>query len=123
MKTPRTLLVQLVVPAGLSLLLSDVFLFSIRTILFTHLHKGSVNDLPLAAIRYFVVFPIFVSIVVAKEAWIEASTKHLLETLLLFTTAHLLLQRVHNRSLQQYTLDTPPDETDEFPQRLGLRDP
>jgi hypothetical protein len=123
MKAPRTLLGQLIVAAGLSLLLSDLFLFSIRTIPFTHLHKGSVNDLPLAAARYFVVFPIFVSIVVAKEAWIEASPQHLLETLLLFITVHLLLQRARNRSLQQYALDTPPDETDEFPQRLGLRDP
>jgi len=123
MKTPRTLLGQLIVAAGLSLLLSDLFLFSIRTIPFTHLHKSSINDLPIAAARYFVVFPIFVSIVVAEEAWIEANTQHLLETLFFFTAAHLLLQIAHDRSLRQYALDTPPDETDEFPQRLGLRDP
>jgi hypothetical protein len=123
MKIPRTLSGQLIVAVGLSFLLSDLFLFSIRTIPFTHLHKGSVNDLPLAVFRYFVLFPIFVSIVVDKETWIESSTLHLLETLFILTTAHLLLQRAHARFLQQYTLDTPPDESDEFPQRLGLRDP
>jgi hypothetical protein len=123
MKIPRTLSGQLIVAVGLSFLLSDLFLFSIRTIPFTHLHKGSVNDLPLAVFRYFVLFPIFVSIVVDKETWIESSTLHLLETLFILTAAHLLLQRAHARFLQQYTLDTPPDESDEFPQRLGLRDP
>jgi hypothetical protein len=123
MKTPSSLLGQLIVAAGLSFLLSDLLLFSIRTIPFTHLHKSSVNDLPLAAVRYVVLFPIFVSIVVDKEAWIESSLPHLLETLFLFAAAHLLLQRAHTRFLQQYTLDTPPDESDEFPQRLGLRDP
>jgi hypothetical protein len=81
-----------------------------------------VSDLPLAVLRYIVLFPIFVSIVVAKEDWIEVSTVHLVETLLLFLAAHVLLRRALAYFLAQSTLTTPPDETDEFPQRLGLRD-
>ena len=122
MKTPRTMIGQLLTATGLSLLLSDVLLFPMRTIPFTHLHKGSVSDLPLAAFRYFVLFPIFVLIVVDKEAWIEASPVHLFATLLIFTAAHLLLRRAHSRFLAQSTLNTPPNELDEFPQSLGLRD-
>jgi hypothetical protein len=122
LKTPRIAIGQLVVAAGLSFLLSDILLFSVRTIPFTHLRKGSVNDLPLAVFRYIVVFPIFVSIVLQKETWIEASAMHLFVTLLVFLAAHLLLREAHARFLAQSTLDTPPDETDEFPQRLGLRD-
>jgi hypothetical protein len=122
MKIPRIALGQLVVAGGLSLLLSDILLFSVRTIPFTHLHKGSVNDLPLVVFRYFVLFPIFVSIVLQKEAWIEASPIHLFAMLLMFLAAHLLLRRAHARFLAQFTLDTPPEETEEFPQRLGLRD-
>jgi hypothetical protein len=118
----RIIVGQLVVAAGLSFLLSDILLFSIRTIPFTHLHKGSVNDLPLAVLRYFVLFPIFVSIVLQKETWIEASARHLFVTFLVFLAAHLLLRKTHARFLAQSTLDTPPDETEEFPQRLGLRD-
>jgi hypothetical protein len=113
---------QLLVALGLSFLLSDLLLFSVRTIPFTHLHKGSVNDLPLAVFRYFVLFPIFVSIVVYKETWIESNAMHLFATLFVFTAAHLLLRRAHAHFLTQSTLDTPPDETEEFPQRLGLRD-
>jgi hypothetical protein len=122
LKIPRVTIGQLVVAVGLSFSLSDILLFSVRTIPFTHLHKGSVNDLPLAVLRYFVVFPIFVSIVLQKEAWIEASAKHLFATFLMFLAAHLLLRGAHAHFLAQSTLDTPPDETDEFPQRLGLRD-
>jgi hypothetical protein len=122
LKIPNIAIGQLLVAAGLSFLLSDILLFSVRTIPFTHLHRGSVNDLPLAIFRYFVLFPIFVSIVVYKENWIESSTTHLCATLLAFIAAHLLLRRAHAHFLAQSTLDMPPDETEEFPQRLGLRD-
>jgi hypothetical protein len=122
LRTPRITIGQLIVAVGLSLLLSDVLLFSIRRIPFTHLHKSSVNDLPLSVFRYFVLFPFFVSIVVAKEAWIESSPLHLIAATLAFIGAHLLLLRAHAHLLSQSTLDMPPDDTDEFPQRLGLRD-
>jgi hypothetical protein len=122
MKIPHTIAGQLIVAIGLSFFLTDLLLFSIRTIPFTHLRKSSVSDLPLAVLRYIVLFPIFVSIVVAKETWIEASTAHLAATLLLFLAAHVLLRRALAYFLAQSTLTTPPDETDEFPQRLGLRD-
>jgi hypothetical protein len=122
LKIYRITIGQLVVAGGLSFLLSDILLFSVRTIPFTHLHKGSVNDLALAVLRYFVIFPIFVSIVLQKEVWVEASAVHLFITFLIFLAAHLLLRRAHAHFLAQSTLDTPPDETEEFPQRLGLRD-
>jgi hypothetical protein len=122
LKIPSVAIGQLLIAVGLSFLLSDILLFSVRAIPFTHLHKGSVNDLPIAVFRYFVLFPIFVSIVVYKESWIESSTMHLCATLLVFTAVHFLLRRAHARSLAQSTLDMPPDETEEFPQRLGLRD-
>jgi hypothetical protein len=110
-----------VIAAGLSILLSDLLLFSIRTMPFTHLHKSTVNDLPLAIVRYIVLFPIFVSTVVAKESWIEASARHLFVTVLLFALAHIMLRRTHAHFLSQSTVDIPPNE-EEFPQNLGLRD-
>jgi len=122
LKTPLITAGQLAVAIGVSFLLADIFLFSVRTIPFTHLHKGAITDLPLAVVRYFVLFPFFVAIVVHYEAWIEASISHLVKTLLIFASAHFLLQSAQAGSLRQSTLDTPPDEADEFPQRLGLRD-
>ena len=58
---------------------------------FTHLRKSSITDMPFAIARYFVVFPIFVAVMVHFERWIEASTRHLVETAVTFAVAHLLL--------------------------------
>jgi hypothetical protein len=113
---------QLLLAIGVSFLLADIFLFSVRSVPFTHLRKSSITDLPLAVVRYFVLFPLLVAILVHNETWIEASASHLLKTLFFLVAAHLVLLKTHARSLSQSTLDTPPDEADEFPQRLGLRD-
>ena len=61
-------------------------------------------------------------ILVHNETWSEANALHLFKTLFVLVAAHLLLLKTHARSLLQSTSDTPPDEADEFPQRLGLRD-
>ena len=122
MRSQFTTLGQLLVAIGVSFLLADISLFSVRTVPFTHIRKSSITDLPLAIVRYFILFPVFVEIVVHCETWIEASTLHVFKALLFLVAAHLLLLEVHARSLRQSTLDTPPDEADEFPQRLGLRD-
>ena len=113
---------QLLIAFGVSFLLADIFLFSVRSVPFTHLRKSSITDLPLVIVRYVVLFPLLIAILVHNEAWIEVNSLHFFKALLFGVTAHLLLLKTHARSLMQSTLDTPPDEADEFPQRLGLRD-
>jgi hypothetical protein len=122
MRTPLITATQLLVAIGISLLLADIRLFPVRTVPFTHLHRSSVSDFPLMILRYFILFPFFVAIVVDKETWIEASLIHFLKAALLIAAAHILFLKAHAHSLSQSTLETPPDESDEFPQRLGLRD-
>jgi hypothetical protein len=114
-----TALDQLLIAIGVSFLLADIFLFSVRSVPFTHLRKSSITDLPLVIVRYVVLFPLFVAILVHNETWIEANAVHLFKTLFVLIAAHLLMLKTHARSLLQSTAD---DETDEFPQRLGLRD-
>jgi hypothetical protein len=122
MQSSRVLAGQLIVAVGLSLVLSDLFLFHVRTLPFTHLHKSAITDMPLAIVRYFILFPVMVMIVVGNEPWIEASGKHLFQTALVFATAHVLLQGAQEQSVRRSAIDTAPDEADEFPQSLGLRD-
>ncbi len=117
-----TTLDQLLIAIAVSFLLADIFLFSVRSVPFTHLRKSSITDLPLVIVRYVVLFPLFVAILVHNETWIEANAFHLFKTLSTVVAAHFLLLKLRARSLLQSTLDTPPDEADEFPQRLGLRD-
>ena len=122
LQSDRVLVGQLIVAFGLSLLLPDIFLFQVRTLPFTHLHKSVITDMPLAIVRYFVLFPIMVMIVVGNEPWIEASPRHMVQTLLVFAVAHLLLRDAQVQSVERSVIDTAPDEADEFPQSLGLRD-
>ena len=122
MRMPRIFAGQLLVAAGLSLLLTDMRLFSVRTIPFTHLRTSSVSDFPLMIVRYFVLFPVLVSVVVSAEHWIEASLPHLVETALLFAVAHMVFVQANARSIRQSTIETPLEESEEFLQRLGLRD-
>jgi hypothetical protein len=113
---------QLLIAIGVSILLADIYLFSVRSVPFTHLRKSSITDLPLVIVRYVVLFPLLVAILVHNETWIEANPLHLIKALLFLVAAHVLLLKTHARSLLQSTLDTPSDEADEFPLRLGLRD-
>jgi hypothetical protein len=122
MQTPLITAGQLLVAIGVSLVLADIALFPVRTIPFTHLRTSSITDFPLMIVRYFALFPFFVVIVVHQESWIEASSAHLLKTLFFLAIVHVLLLKAHAHALRQGTLETPPDEGDEFPQRLGLRD-
>jgi hypothetical protein len=117
-----TTLDQLLIAIGFSFLLADLFLFSVRTVPFTHIRKSSITDLPLVIVRYVVLFPLLIAILVHNETWIEASPVQFLKAVLFVVVVHLLLLNANARSLLQTTLDTPPDEADEFPQRLGLRD-
>jgi hypothetical protein len=113
---------QFIVAAGLAFLLTDLFLFSVRTIPFTSLKKSAITDMPLAIVRYVIVFPMLVALTVHFEGWIEASTRHLVETGLLFVAAHLLLVGSQRQSVEGAALDMVESETDDFPQSLGLRD-
>ena len=121
-RTPLVTAGQLLVATGVSFLLADIRLFPVRTIPFSHMRTSSITDFPLMIARYFVFFPAFVVLVVHAESWIEASFAHLLKTLSLLIVAHVLLLRAHANALGESAPETPLDEGDEFPQRLGLRD-
>src|SRR5258708_1518720 len=105
-----TTLNQLLIAIGVSFLLADIFLFSVHSVPFTHLRKSSITDLPLAIVRYVVLFPLLVAILVHNQSWLEVNAFHLFKTPAFLVAAHLSLLRTHTRSLQQSPLDTRPDE-------------
>ena len=115
-------LVSLSLPWGFHLCSAISFFFRRVCCRLLHLHKSSITDMPFAIARYFVAFPIFVAVMVHFEGWIEASTRHLVETALIFAVAHLLLAGAQTQSIRRSMLDGVVGEADEFPQSLGLRD-
>ena len=122
LRTVKATAGQMLLAVGLSVLLADIFLYATRALPLTQVRVGAITDFPLMIFRYFVLFPIFVSLVLYFEASIEASVWHLVRTLILLAAIHLAVRWAHARAIGQVTVDTPPGEADEFPQRLGLRD-
>jgi hypothetical protein len=118
---PLFLATQLLVAIASALILTDLFLYPTRTIPFTHQHKGSITDLPLAVLRYFILFPVGIAILIDVERSIEATIPAFIKAILFFAITHLVLQAALTRSLAQSTLETPPNDSEDFPQSLGLR--
>jgi hypothetical protein len=113
---------QLFIAVGVSFLLADIFLVNVRALPFTHLRKASITDLPLRVVRYLVLFPFFVAVLVGSEPWIEANVHHLLGLICVLAGLHLLLVHKHARSVQNIAAAAPADDAEDFPQSLGLRD-
>ncbi len=122
LRTPLAIAGQLFIAFSLALILTKLFLYSARTIPFTHMRKSSIADFPLAAVRYLVLFPFLVSIVLDVEKWIEAGPTHLVKTIMFLLDAYILIHILYARSIRQTMFDMPLDEGEEFPQGLGLRD-
>lgn len=107
---------QVIVAAGLCVVLTDLFFLTMRSIPFTSLRPSSTKELPLILVRYLVIFPAFALTTVALEPWIEASGLHLLLTLLGFAVAHAALSRMRGLMFGRQGPETEPIFTE-----LGLR--
>ncbi len=116
------LFTQVVIVIGISFLLPDIYLFTVRSMPLTFQRRSNITDLPLMILRNFILFPIFVSITVDLGLWMEKSPEHFLKACVFFAIAHVLLLVAHTKYLQQFTVDLAPDHTEEFPQTVGLRD-
>jgi hypothetical protein len=118
LRTPATTVTQVLFAVGVSLVLAGLFLYSMRTVPFTHTRKSSIADFAMVAVRYLVLFPIFISVFVDLEKWSELKILHLLVIFDIFVAMHLFFRALHSRAVVR----SPPDEDEKFPQGLGLRD-
>ena len=122
LRTPAGTAMQLLAALGIPFLLANLFFFPTRTIPFTHARPSSITDLPLVVVRYFILFPMFISMLLSEEKWMEASPIHLTKELLVLALVVLLIRARYMRNVRQSPLDTRLEDPDAFPQSLGLRD-
>jgi len=90
---------EIVVGAGLSILLSDAMLLKLRAIPFTETRIPLNTDLAFLFLRYIVVLPALVVWVVEWEPWISAGWSHLLLAVAAIATLHAALQYTRRRIL------------------------
>jgi len=112
----------LLVAIGMCLLLTDVLFLNVMTIAFTGEPAREQPNLAMAVLKYFTFLPIIIWIPVASEPWIEQSFQHFALAAAAIAAAHLALQRLHRRFIQEHcNMPGLEDDEDDFPMKLGLR--
>jgi hypothetical protein len=120
LRAPKELATQVLVAAGICLLLTDAFLLQTATIPFTEARVPHNTDLGFILLRYIVFFPALVIATVNYEWWIEVSAGHLLVTTLLIIAAHFALRYVQWRIRKERVNRSFTQEEGEVSRVLGL---
>lgn len=118
----RQLAAEIVVGAGLCILLPDAMLLKLRAIPFTETRIPLNTDLAFLFLRYIVVLPALVVSVVECEPWISASSAHLLLAAAAIALLHALLQYTRRRILAGHTYVPPIAELNGAIEPLMLRE-
>ena len=120
--TPAATASQVLVAAGMCLLLTDAFFLSVTTIPFTGESSREQPNLAFTVLKYFAFFPFIAALPLRIEPWIESSPRHLALAAIVFAAAHLLLRRRHHYIVRDQSSQLPlEDDEEDFPMKLGLR--
>ena len=120
LRAPRELVTQVLVGAGICLLLTDAFSLQTAAIPFTEARVPRNTDLGFILLRYIVFFPALIVATVNYEWWIEVSASHLIVTTLSIVTAHFALRYVQRRIRRERVSGTIAQEEGEVSRVLGL---
>lgn len=113
---------QILVAAGLSIILTDAFFLNVTTIPFTGSRPNPAANFALLLIPYVGFFPFIVVFTVGLEPQIESSWSHLLCFAASCCAAHAGLSYWHrNRVADHLSQVDRDDDEEDFPMKLGLR--
>ena len=113
---------QLLVAAGMCVLLTDAFFMNVMAVPFTGEQTREQPSLALTMLRFFTFFPAVTWLSLAAETWVETSGEHLGIAAISVVVAHLWLRKRHRDVVRLHSsqLELEEDE-EEFPMKLGLR--
>ena len=113
---------QLLVVAGMCLLLTDVFFLNVTIVPFTGEPAREQPNLAFTLLRYFTAFPVVTGLSLASELWIENSGEHFGIAAISIVVAHLWLRKRHRDVVRLDSSQLELEEgEEEFPIKLGLR--
>jgi hypothetical protein len=112
----------LLIAIGMCVLLTDILFLNVMTVAFTGEPAREQPNLAMAVLKYLTFLPIIVWFPVASEPWIEQSIQHFALAAASIAAAHLVLERLHRRIIQEHcNMRGLEDDEDDFPMKLGLR--
>lgn len=113
---------QVLAAIGVCVFLADTLFLSLLAFPFTELRTVTFNDLPLAVLKYGVLFPVFVLTVVHYESWMEASYRHLLAAALGLLGLHAALRRMYRHRVSEMRMGSDYGDSDEPFEYVKLAD-
>jgi hypothetical protein len=113
---------QLLVAAGMCVLLTDAFFLNVTTVPFTGEPAREQPNLAFTMLRYFTFFPLVTALSLASEYWIENSAEHFGIAAILIVVSHLWFRKRYRDVVRLHSGQMELEEgEEEFPLRLGLR--
>jgi hypothetical protein len=112
---------QLLVAAGMSLLLTDILFFNVKTVPFAGEPEHEQSDLAVSVLKYFIFVLIAAGIPLIFEAWMENNFWHFIFAAAFIAVAHLAIRNRHRALIREYcSMPELEDGEEEFPIKLGL---
>jgi hypothetical protein len=120
--TPHATAAQLLVGAGLCVLLTDAVFAQVLIVPFTGESAGEKPNLAFTLLKFFTFFPLVTTGALVCEMWIEDSWAHFAAASLAVLVAHLWFRYRQREAVRINSQQAEVEEgEDEFPMRLGLR--
>ena len=112
---------QVMVAAGMCLLLTDAFFVNVTVVPFTGGTREQSN-LAFTLLKYFTFFPLIAPLSIASQFWIEGSGRNLAIAAAVIVVAHLWFRKRQRDAVRLHCAQIElEDGEEEFPVRLGLR--
>jgi hypothetical protein len=113
---------QVLIAAGLCLLLTDTFFLNVTYLPFTGERARVQSNIAMTVLKYFTFFPLVSALPLRLEPWIERGAWHFLIVAAGVVCLHLLLRnRYRNHILEHCNQLALEDDEEDFPMKLGLR--
>jgi hypothetical protein len=113
---------QLLVAAGMCVLLTDAFFLNVTIVPFTGEPAREQSNLAFTMLKYFTFFPVVTVLSLASEHWIENNAEHFGIAAILVVVAHLWFRKRHRDVVRLDSSQMELEEgEEEFPIKLGLR--
>jgi len=113
---------QLLIAAGMCLLLTDVLFLNVKIVAFTGEPAREQPNFAASLLKYFAFVPGVASLPVIVEPWIEMNVEHFALAATATVAAHLALRGWHRRIVREHCNMRALEEGEEdFPMKLGLR--
>lgn len=119
--TSQAVATELLMAAGLCVVLTDAFFLNVTTVAFTGEQVREPSNLALTVLKYFVFFPPVATFAAVTPLWIGNSVLRLAIVAACFAAAHFALHAGHRRIVKEYCRYGGTDDEGVLPLDLGLR--